>query len=46
MEGASALVQFYLTIVTQDLILSIYNDEWLMIKRDDVAGRVGFGDVG
>ena len=42
MEGASALVQFYLTTVTQDLILSIYDDEWLMIKRDDVAGRVGF----
>ena len=42
MEGASALVQFYLTTVTQDLILSIYNDEWLMIKRDDIAGRVGF----
>ena len=42
MEGASALVQFYLTTVTQDLILSVHNDEWLMIKGDDIAGRIGF----
>ena len=42
MEGASALVQIYLTAVTQDLILSIHNDEWLVIKGDDIAGRVGF----
>ena len=42
MQGASALVQFYLATVTQDLILSIYNDEWLMIEGDDIAGRIGF----
>ena len=42
MQGASALVQFYLTTVTQDLILSIYNDEWLMIEGDDIAGRIDF----
>ena len=42
MEGASALVQFYLTTVTQDLILSIDNDQWLMIEGDDIAGRIGF----